>query len=107
MNVIPSAVRGCCLKRTKLANRDGPLRQKIVAYVSHEKPTSVLTNQLTRTAANLVNGMLSGCSDTAETNRHDVSSMNYHLWLTRLAGSAAAPVRRLRDAHTETESASA
>jgi hypothetical protein len=40
--------------RTALADYDGPLRQLIVTDLGHEEPTILLTNQLTRTAGNLV-----------------------------------------------------
>jgi hypothetical protein len=41
-------------QRTALADYIGPVRQVIVTDLGHEEPTILLTNQLTRTAANLV-----------------------------------------------------
>jgi hypothetical protein len=40
--------------RTTLADYDGPVRQVIITDLGHEEPTVLLTNQLTRTAARLV-----------------------------------------------------
>jgi Transposase DDE domain len=41
-------------QRTALSDYDGPVRQVVVADLGHEEPTILLTNQLTRSAANLV-----------------------------------------------------
>ena len=41
-------------RRIALADYDGPVRQVIVTDLGHEEPTILLTNQLTRTAARLV-----------------------------------------------------
>jgi hypothetical protein len=41
-------------RRITLSDYDGPVRQVIVADLGHEEPTVLLTNQLTRTAAKLV-----------------------------------------------------
>ena len=41
-------------QRTTLSAYDGPVRQVVVADLGHEEPTILLTNQLTRTAARLV-----------------------------------------------------
>jgi len=41
-------------QRVSLAGYDGPVRQVTVADLGHEQPTILLTNQLTRTAARLV-----------------------------------------------------
>jgi hypothetical protein len=41
-------------RRTTLAGYDGPVRQVIITDLGHEEPTILLTNQLTRTAARLV-----------------------------------------------------
>jgi hypothetical protein len=41
-------------QRTTLSAYEGPVRQVVVADLGHEEPTILLTNQLTRTAANLV-----------------------------------------------------
>src|SRR6516164_267972 len=41
-------------QRTTLSGYDGPVRQVVVADLGHEEPTSLLTNQLTRSAANLI-----------------------------------------------------
>jgi hypothetical protein len=41
-------------QRITLADYDGPVRQVIVTDLGHEEPTILLTNQLTRTAARLV-----------------------------------------------------
>jgi hypothetical protein len=40
--------------RTTLSDYDGPVRQVVVADLGHEEPTILLTNQLTRSAARLV-----------------------------------------------------
>jgi len=41
-------------RRTTLSDYEGPVRQMIVTDLGHEEPTILLTNQLTRTAATLV-----------------------------------------------------
>jgi hypothetical protein len=41
-------------QRTGLSDYDGPVRQVVVADLGHEEPTILLTNQLTRSAPNLV-----------------------------------------------------
>ena len=41
-------------RQTTLAGYDGPVRQVIITDLGHEEPTILLTNQLTRTAARLV-----------------------------------------------------
>lgn len=41
-------------RRTTLAGYDGPVRQVIITDLGHEEPTILVTNQLTRTAARLV-----------------------------------------------------
>jgi hypothetical protein len=41
-------------QRTTLSAYDGPVRQVVVADLGHEEPTILLTNQLTRSAANLI-----------------------------------------------------
>lgn len=41
-------------QRTGLSDYDGPVRQVVVADLGHEEPTILLTNQLTRPAAKLV-----------------------------------------------------
>ena len=41
-------------RRTTLDGYDGPVRQVIITDLGHEEPTILLTNQLTRTAARLV-----------------------------------------------------
>jgi hypothetical protein len=41
-------------RRTTLTDYDGPVRQVIITDLGHEEPTILLTNQLTRTAAHLV-----------------------------------------------------
>jgi hypothetical protein len=41
-------------RRTALADYDGPVRQVTITDLGHEEPTILLTNQLTRTAAHLV-----------------------------------------------------
>ena len=41
-------------RRITLADYEGPVRQVIVADLGHEEPTILLTNQLTRTAARLI-----------------------------------------------------
>jgi Transposase DDE domain len=41
-------------QRTALSDYDGPVRQVVVAELGHEEPTILLTNQLTRPAAKLV-----------------------------------------------------
>jgi hypothetical protein len=41
-------------QRTALSDYDGPVRQMVVADLGHEEPTILLTNQLTRSAAKLV-----------------------------------------------------
>lgn len=41
-------------QRTALSDYDGPVRQVVVADLGHEEPTILLTNQLTRPAAKLV-----------------------------------------------------
>jgi hypothetical protein len=41
-------------QRTTLSAYDGPVRQVVVADLGHEEPTILLTNQMTRSAANLI-----------------------------------------------------
>ena len=41
-------------QRTALSDYDGPVRQVVIADLGHEEPTILLTNQLTRPAARLV-----------------------------------------------------
>jgi hypothetical protein len=41
-------------QQTTLSGYDGPVRQVVVADLGHEEPTILLTNQLTRPAANLI-----------------------------------------------------
>jgi hypothetical protein len=41
-------------QRTALSDYDGPVRQVVIADLGHEEPTILLTNQLTRPAAKLV-----------------------------------------------------
>jgi Transposase DDE domain len=41
-------------QRTALSEYDGPVRQVVIAELGHEEPTILLTNQLTRPAARLV-----------------------------------------------------
>jgi Transposase DDE domain len=40
--------------RTALSDYEGPVRQMVAADLGHEEPTILLTNQLTRSAANLI-----------------------------------------------------
>ena len=41
-------------RRIRLRDYDGPLRQLTIADLGHEEPTLLLTNQLTRSAAQLI-----------------------------------------------------
>ena len=63
LRVSPDRAEGCLAeynhprildRRITLADYDGPLRQVMIADLGHEEPTILLTNQLTATAARLI-----------------------------------------------------